>query len=339
MVQGILCAWLAGPMSVFQSVTLLGGGALVLATGAWLIGVRRRPLVRLLGRVERLAVGQVAEDVVMQQLASSRGPEGRLTEAVLAVQRRVSNALNETRTLRTQAEEAGVYRTAFLKAVAHELRTPLNAILGFTDVLLSGIEGPLSDDRKENLQVLRESAQRLLSLFNDAIELSTMASGQLSLRRERVEVRALLEEAVTEIREHLKQDAASRPVIFSVEVTCSGAMVAVQKDRLLRVLDILGAHCVNRLAANAVRFVATDLGKSVAIEVYDDGNLFGESQPSKLFAPQQATDSESRRDALRLSIARQLATLHGGSLDAFAKQSGPRFVLELPRAAAEVEHA
>src|SRR5207247_8401861 len=72
-------------------------------------------------------------------------------------------------------------RSAFLAALSHELRTPLNAILGFADVLLAEVDGPLSDEARENLTVLRRSADHLRVLIHDILGLSALESGELRL--------------------------------------------------------------------------------------------------------------------------------------------------------------
>src|SRR6185436_2409821 len=91
-------------------------------------------------------------------------------------------------------------RSAFLAALSHELRTPLNAILGFTEVLLAEVDGPLSDEARENLMVVRTGGEHLRSLIGDILDLSALESGELQLSRRQVDVFSVAEEVVREAR-------------------------------------------------------------------------------------------------------------------------------------------
>ena len=64
-------------------------------------------------------------------------------------------------------------RDSLLRGIKHELRTPLNAILGFADLLLGELDGPLNPDERENVQMVRESGELLLGLINDVLDLAT----------------------------------------------------------------------------------------------------------------------------------------------------------------------
>ena len=80
---------------------------------------------------------------------------------------------------REKAEAASMAKSQFLSIMSHELRTPLNTIIGFSEVLLEGLEGPLSPGQREDLRIIRESGDHLLSLVNDILELSAFHAGQV----------------------------------------------------------------------------------------------------------------------------------------------------------------
>src|SRR6185295_17896180 len=88
----------------------------------------------------------------------------------------------------------------FLAAVSHELRSPLNAILGFADILMTEVDGPLTSSAKEEVEQIRGSGKHLLDLINDILELSALESGQLRLTRGRVDLYELASEVVREAR-------------------------------------------------------------------------------------------------------------------------------------------
>src|SRR5690606_10653676 len=83
-----------------------------------------------------------------------------------------------------------------LASMSHELRTPLNAIIGFTGTLLMGLPGPLNDDQKKQLGTVRSSAQHLLSLINDLLDVAKIDAGKLEWSPEPVDLNHRLEETL-----------------------------------------------------------------------------------------------------------------------------------------------
>src|SRR2546427_503085 len=76
---------------------------------------------------------------------------------------------------------ASQHKSEFLASMSHELRTPLNAIIGFSDVLLQGMFGEMTEKQTEYLQDILASGQHLLSLINDILDLSKIEAGQMDL--------------------------------------------------------------------------------------------------------------------------------------------------------------
>ena len=83
-------------------------------------------------------------------------------------------------------------KSAFLSTMSHELRTPLNSILGFTDVLLQGLSGPLNDAQQKQLQIVRDSSSHLRSLIEDVLDISRIEAGQIGLEFTDVDLRELV---------------------------------------------------------------------------------------------------------------------------------------------------
>lgn len=86
----------------------------------------------------------------------------------------------------------------YLIALRHEFRTPLNAVLGFSDVLLSGIDGEVNSSQREDLEIIRASGTRLRILLDSALDLSRLVDGELRLEIERVDVCELILRVSTE---------------------------------------------------------------------------------------------------------------------------------------------
>lgn len=222
-------------------------------------------------------------------------------------------------------------RSAFLAALSHELRTPLNAILGFTDVLLSEVDGPLAPEERNNLRVVHASGRHLASLIDDILDLSAMESGELRLSRDRVDVYDVAQEVVREAELAIQ----SKPVILQLEGEASGAWI--DRRRVRQILGNVVGNAVKFTAEGCVRIQVIHSAESVAIEVSDTGPGIALDDQSSIFDEyKQAGDVRARRvgTGLGLAIARRLVEMHGGTISVDSTLGeGSRFSIQLPREA------
>lgn len=223
-------------------------------------------------------------------------------------------------------------RSAFLAALSHELRTPLNAILGFADVLLAEVDGPLGADARENLEVVRSSGEHLRELIDDILELSALESGELELSCQEVDLWPIAEDAVREAR----INAQDKPL----EVVLEGAPAVVWGDAR-RIRQILA-----NVVGNAVKFTAegkvtvsveAESERWAVIRVRDTGpGIAPEDQHAIFDEYRQAGDAAARRagSGLGLAITRRLVQMHEGSIDLESELGkGSLFRVFLPRRA------
>jgi signal transduction histidine kinase len=219
-------------------------------------------------------------------------------------------------------------RSAFLAALSHELRTPLNAILGFADVLLAEVDGPLSDEARDNLTVLRRSADHLRALIDDILDLSALESGELRLEIAPVDVFSVAAEIAREARVTAQGK--------ELTVTLAGRSSTAWADPR-RVRQILG-----NLVGNAVKFtraghvdLAVDLeGDDVVMSVADTGPGIPPEQQAAIFEEYwQAPSSKQARvgAGLGLAITRRLVRMHGGKIELESEiGKGSKFTVRLP---------
>ncbi len=220
-------------------------------------------------------------------------------------------------------------RSAFLAALSHELRTPLNAILGFADVLLSEVDGPLSASNRENLLVVRASGRHLASLVDDILVLSAMESGELRLTRGDVDVLGVAEEVVREA----EMAAQGKPVVVQLE----GRSVTAWADRR-RVRQIVGnvvGNAVKFTQEGCVRVRVAETQTEAVIEVHDTGPGIAPEEQATVFEEyRQAGDEQAQRfgTGLGLAITRRLVEMHGGRVHLESELgAGSRFRITLPR--------
>ncbi len=229
------------------------------------------------------------------------------------------------------AEAADRLKSAFLATMSHELRTPLNSIIGFTGVLLKGLSGTLNVEQTKQLGMVQASAQHLLALINDVLDLSKIEAGQINIVKAPFNVRSLVESAV---RGFLP--AASRKGLV-LSVNFGDGLLELVSDRR-RVEQIL-----LNLLSNAVKF--TDTGRisvtcatregRLSISVKDTGIGIPAHEFPKLFRPfQQLESGISRRfegTGLGLSICSRLVELLGGEITVKSEAGkGSEFSVALP---------
>lgn len=228
----------------------------------------------------------------------------------------------------SRASAADRERAAFLAAVSHELRSPLNAILGFADILMEEVDGPLSPSAKEEVEQIRGSGHHLLGLINDILEFSALESGQLRLSRIRVDVFALAHEVIREARGLV----GNKPLVVRLE----GEPLIARVDGR-RVRQILG-----NLVNNAIKF--TQQGEIVirvqregalaVLVVRDTGPGISPQECAVIFEEYKQARSERLRrrgTGLGLAIARRLVMLHHGTISVDSELGrGATFKVTLP---------
>src|SRR5207247_2757990 len=86
------------------------------------------------------------------------------------------------------AEEANRLKSEFLSTMSHELRTPMNGIIGYAHLLLDGLSGELTDDQAADVRQIAASADHLLQLINDVLDLAKIEAGRIELTTEDVDL-------------------------------------------------------------------------------------------------------------------------------------------------------
>jgi signal transduction histidine kinase len=253
--------------------------------------------------------------------------------------------LRLTEELQKRAEELlelDRLKSGFLANMSHELRTPLNSILGFSDVMLMELDGPLTPNMNDDLKLIQKNGQHLLHLINDVLDMAKIESGRMNLNPEKFNVHNLLED-VNSITSSL---AGERNVsLFIEEESDKEVEIFADNTRLRQVM-------IN-LVNNAIKF--TEKGKvairaskqdsaTVLITVKDTGLGIPEEQLEDIFQEFTQVDTSTTRKVggtgLGLPISRRLIEMHGGRLWAESTGvpgEGSTFFVELPIEARIVE--
>jgi signal transduction histidine kinase len=218
----------------------------------------------------------------------------------------------------------------FLAMISHELRTPLNTILGFSQILLDGVEGELSDSQNENIKIIKHSGHNLLSLINDILDLSELESGRLQIHRQKVDLVPLIRTTVKEVSGQIK---GKRTTITS-GVPDGAISVYADPKRVYQVLMNLLGNAVKFTPKGEIIVDAEREEGFVRVQVRDAGyGISPQDLPFIFLEFRQAGSLRSRRKGagLGLAICKRLVEVQGGVIDCESTPGkGSTFSFTLP---------
>ena len=230
-----------------------------------------------------------------------------------------------------RAESADLLKSVFLATMSHELRTPLNSIIGFSGVLQQELAGPLNEEQKKQLGMVRDSSRHLLDLINDVLDISKIEAGQLQVALEPFDLREAIEEAVRTVRPL----AEKKGLRLDVEIAPDVGEVTSDRRRVEQILLNLLGNAVKFTEEGTVRIECLIQKDEILVRVKDTGIGIKESDMDSLFRPFQQIDRRTERQyggtGLGLSICRSLVELLGGKIRAQSEWGkGSVFTFTLP---------
>ncbi|HDL52692.1 MAG TPA: HAMP domain-containing histidine kinase, partial [Proteobacteria bacterium] len=227
---------------------------------------------------------------------------------------------------------ADEYQKNFIGLVSHELKTPLTVIKGYLALLEDGVLKPGHPDTMAALETSLDEVGNLESIVNNIIELSQLDQNDQQVFREEIDVKVLLDDAVSLVGKEIRNQGAE--VLINLP---PGAMV-IHSDRM-KVLQVL-----NQLVSNAVKF-SPDAGRititavpgesGLLFSISDDGVGIPESQLKDIFNRFYQVDITTTRNyegtGLGLAIVRKIAELMGGRVWVDSREGvGSTFFFEVP---------
>jgi PAS domain S-box-containing protein len=239
-------------------------------------------------------------------------------------------------TERKAAEETIVQgdrlKSEFLANMSHELRTPLNSIVGYTDVLLLGMDGDLPEEIIKDVEAIQENSHTLLGLIDDILDLAKIEAGRMTFEVSEVSIPDLYGEITRESAGLI----VNKPLEIRVDAPADLPTITADSIRVKQI--------ITNLLSNAIKF--TDEGtitlrafeenhEWLVLQVEDTGVGMSEDDLNIIFEKFRQADGSYARVAegtgLGLNITQQLVQLHGGKIDVKSELNvGSTFTVWLP---------
>lgn len=229
------------------------------------------------------------------------------------------------------SEAANLAKSDFLSNMSHELRTPLTGILGFSNILLQQIFGPLNAKQKQYLEGIDSCGSHLLELINDLLDLSKVEAGKEELIMEQIAVEELCQSCLSLFQERCLQQNLQLKISMLTEVK----NWVGDRRRIKQILVNLLSNAVKFTESGSITLQIEKSGDTLNLSVIDTGIGINPIEQSTLFQPFQQLDNGLNRryqgTGLGLALSRNLARLHGGDITLRSQVGiGSCFTLQLP---------
>ncbi|MFQ3565751.1 MAG: GAF domain-containing protein [Aggregatilineales bacterium] len=281
----------------------------------------------LRGGIGQIAIPMVSGDAVIALLIleSNREPLFRIAELSF-LQRLAEHATIAIANAQLYAElaRANESKSEFVSLVAHELKNPLTSIQGYSDVLLGGAVGALSDQQKNFLNTIRLNAERMTTIVSDLNDITKLETNNLRLERTAVDFARVVEATIAPLKRQIEE----KEQVLAVNLPDNLPPVYADQNRLVQVLTNLlsNAHkyTPNRghieISGRIITAEGDGAGEPamLCVTVRDTGIGMDEADLARLFTPYFRSDNPATREqpgtGLGLTITRGIIEQHGGSI-------------------------
>jgi len=233
-------------------------------------------------------------------------------QVALAVEN--ARAYEEIQKTAVRLREMDTLKSQFLANMSHELRTPLNSIIGFSRVMLKGIDGPLTELQKTDLTSIYTNGQHLLGLINDVLDMSRIEAGMMELVFEPMDLRPIIDGVMSTAMGLVKD----RPVKLVQEVADDLPIIRADSTRIRQVLLNLISNAAKFTEEGSITMRAWADDDHITVSVTDTGRGIPEEHWGTIFQEFQQVDGTATRrvggTGLGLPISRHFVELHGGRI-------------------------
>lgn len=233
--------------------------------------------------------------------------------------------------LNQQLRQANQYKDTFLASMSHELRTPLNAVIGYSELLMQGTYGDISDKQRNRIEKIYMNGSSLLELINDILDLSKIEAGKIELDLEQL----ALPQVIQNLRPSIEYQAEKKNLRFTVIEEATLPSIYGDSTRIQQILLNLLSNAVKFTKAGEITVKAQKVsivegrsslnlpavikdGEWVLASVQDTGIGIAKENHERIFEAFRQADGSTTREyggtGLGLAIARRFAEMHGGTI-------------------------
>ena len=222
-------------------------------------------------------------------------------------------------------------KSSFLQTISHELRTPLTSVIGYAEMLIEGLAGPLGAEQREYLQTILGKGEQLLGLINALIEFSKAEAGAVSVSRGNVELGAVVRGVLEQLRLEIDKKR------IEVRVASPLPRAFADREKLRKALEhILGNAVKFTPEGGRIEVAGEESDKEVRLRVVDTGIGIAKDAATRIFEPFFQADATSTREyggaGIGLSIAKRFIEVQEGRVAVeSAVGRGSTFFVYLPR--------
>ena len=235
-------------------------------------------------------------------------------------ERDLEAATRELKAQKEAAEKASTAKSDFMANMSHELRTPLNAIIGFSEMMGSGLFGPLGADEesaaryREYAGDIHSSASHLLDVIGDILDMSRIEAGRFDLEMERLDICPVVEESVRTIA--LK--AAEKGITVDTSITRRLSLDADQRAIKQVLLNVLSNAVKFTPEGGRITVSARRVKGHMRLAIQDTGIGIPKEALKRVLCPFEQVQNRYTREhegsGLGLAISRSLIEMHGGRM-------------------------
>jgi signal transduction histidine kinase len=237
-------------------------------------------------------------------------------------------------------QELDAMKSAFMANMSHELRTPMNTIIGYSEMLIDRVDGPLNKDQESSLKKVRESARHLLKLIDDVLNISRIESAKMPLEIEELNMKNIVESVIPAFDPLIRQKGLTLSLKLSEQLPA----VYGDEEKIKQILSNLLSNAVKFTHKGAITIAASVSDRGVKpgetplfleVCIADTGIGIKEDDLGKIFDKFVQVDFTLVRSyegtGLGLSIAKGLVKLHKGTLRVTSTYGkGSTFCFTLP---------
>jgi signal transduction histidine kinase/CheY-like chemotaxis protein len=317
----------------------------------------RRPVENLADKAKRFAEGDMSVSVdvktedeigvlgrtfnyMVESVSSfSRKLEMEITRKTILLNER-THLISLLERANRELRELDKLKSTFLANMSHELRTPMNAIIGYTELLIDRVDGPVNEEQEKSLKKVVANAKHLLQLINDVLDVSKIEAGKIELEHKEIDLKWLIESVIPTFEPLIKQ----KGLALTINLAEYLPIIYGDEDKVRQVLINLLSNAVKFTLKGGITISAKTSERGIKpgeqpifleVCIEDTGIGIKEEDIAKIFDKFVQADLSTRRQyegtGLGLSIARGLVALHKGVIWATSKyEEGSKFCFTLP---------